>query len=390
MKTTFEKINMQMILNRNFFLLAIVAMLAYACAGTVDDNAKLQELKKEREALNKEIRRLEQKILADGGAIEETAKAPAVVAEKMVPQEFNHYIEVRGSVESDMNIFVPAQRPYVVEDIYVDEGDYVTKGQLMAELDNESIKQSIKEVKNGLELATTLFERQKNLWEKNIGTEVQYLQAKNRMEDLQIKLKNVETELEKTRIYSPIDGVVDYVAIKEGEAAIPNMGAIRVSNFSSQKVKARVAENFISDIRKGDKIKVFLPVIDLRMDATVTAVSQVIDPNNRTFDIEVKLPDDNRINPNMLAILTINDYTNPDAFVLPINALQQKEDRSYVYVAKKQNDYWLAELRDVETGRYSGDQVEITGGLEKGDVVIVFGYNRISVGEPIEVSFNNL
>ncbi|MFW5705845.1 MAG: efflux RND transporter periplasmic adaptor subunit, partial [Bacteroidota bacterium] len=197
---------MQMILNRNFLFLVIIALLAAGCAGTDDDSSKLEQLKKEREALDKQIRQLEQQIIADGGTVEETSRVPAVVAEKVEPEVFNHYIEVRGSVESDQNIFVPAQRPYMVEKIYVDEGDYVTKGQLMAELDNESIRQSIREVKNGLELATTLFERQENLWEKNIGTEVQYLQAKNRMEDLQIKLRNVETELEKTRIFSPIDG----------------------------------------------------------------------------------------------------------------------------------------------------------------------------------------
>ncbi|MFP4469380.1 MAG: efflux RND transporter periplasmic adaptor subunit [Bacteroidales bacterium] len=381
---------MQMILNRNFLFLVIIALLAAGCAGTDDDSSKLEQLKKEREALDKQIRQLEQQIIADGGTVEETSRVPAVVAEKVEPEVFNHYIEVRGSVESDQNIFVPAQRPYMVEKIYVDEGDYVTKGQLMAELDNESIRQSIREVKNGLELATTLFERQENLWEKNIGTEVQYLQAKNRMEDLQIKLRNVETELEKTRIFSPIDGVVDYVAIKEGEAAVPNMGAIRVSNMSAQKVKARVAENYISNIKRGDKIKVYFPVIDLEMDAEITAVAQVIDPNNRTFDIEVDLPDDNRINPNMLAILTVNDYTNFDAFVLPINALQQTEDRSYVYLAREVNGQWIAEQRDVETGRYSGDEVEITGGLASGDVVIVFGFNKISVGEPIGVSFNRL
>ncbi len=390
MKTKLKNINTRKLMNRNIFMLLVIALLAAACAGTTDDKSKLQELKQKREALDKQIRKMEQEIQANGGKVNEETKVPTVVGLQVVPQVFNHYIEVRGNVESDKNIFVPAQRPYVVKKIYVDEGDYVKKGQLMAELDNESIKQTIKEVENGLDLATTLYKRQKNLWDKNIGTEVQYLQAKNRMEDLKIKLKNAETELDKTKIYSPIDGIVDYIAIKEGEAAVPNMGAIRVSNLSSQKVLAKIAENYISNIRKGQHIKVYLPVIDLTLDAKITAVSQVIDPNNRTFDIEVELPDDDRINPNMLAVLTINDYTNPDAFVIPINALQKKENNYYVYVALKRGDNWVVELRDVEIGRYSGDNVEILEGLIKGDVVITYGFNNVSPDEPVDISFKQI
>jgi RND family efflux transporter MFP subunit len=281
-------------------------------------------------------------------------------------------------------------RPYVVKQIFVSEGDRVTKGQLMAQLDDESISQTINEIRNGLELATTMYNRQKNLYEKNIGTEVQYLQAKAAMEDLQIKLKNAESELDKSKIYSPINGLVDYIAIKEGEAAVPNAGAIRVSNLSGQKVKAKISENYITDVRKGDKIKVNLPIIGITIDAKISAVSQVIDPDNRTFEIEVVLPDDDRISHNMLAILTINDYSNPSAFILPINALQHDEARKYVYIAKKENDNWIASLRDVEVGKYSKDKVEITRGLNENDVVITFGFNNISVGRPVQVSFKDI
>jgi len=349
---------------------------------------KLQDLKKQSAAIDKQIKEIENKILADGGTLDIQLKVPAVLGQKIIPEIFKHFIEVRGIVESDNNIFVPALRPYVVKRILVDEGDHVTKGQLMAELDNESISQTIKEIENGLVLATTMYDRQKNLWEKNIGTEVQYLQSKTAMEDLQIKLKNAESELNKTRIYSPIDGVVDFVAIKEGEAAPPNMGAIRVSNLSSQKVNAKVSENHITSIRKGDNIKVHLPITDQTFETKISAVSQVIDPNNRTFNIEVQLPDNLNVSNNMLAILNINDYVNPTAFILPINALQRDETRKYVYVARKENNEWVTGLRDVQTGMYSKDKVEITEGLMEGDVVITFGFNNISVGKPVNVSFD--
>ncbi len=369
-------------------MLALIAIFAYSCSGTIDDITKLQDLKKQSAAIDKQIKEIENKILADGGTLDIQLKVPAVLGQKIIPEIFKHFIEVRGIVESDNNIFVPALRPYVVKRILVDEGDHVTKGQLMAELDNESISQTIKEIENGLVLATTMYDRQKNLWEKNIGTEVQYLQSKTAMEDLQIKLKNAESELNKTRIYSPIDGVVDFVAIKEGEAAPPNMGAIRVSNLSSQKVNAKVSENHITSIRKGDNIKVHLPITDQTFETKISAVSQVIDPNNRTFNIEVQLPDNLNVSNNMLAILNINDYVNPTAFILPINALQRDETRKYVYVARKENNEWVTGLRDVQTGMYSKDKVEITEGLMEGDVVITFGFNNISVGKPVNVSFD--
>ena len=374
-------------MKRNIFLLALIAIFAFACSGTIDDIAKLQDLKKQSAAINKQIKEIENKILAEGGTLDEQLKIPTVLGQKIIPETFKHFIEVRGIVESDNNIFVPALRPYVVKRILVDEGDNVTKGQLMAELDNESISQTINEINNGLDLATTMYNRQKNLWEKNIGTEVQYLQAKTAMEDLQIKLKNAESELNKTRIYSPIDGVVDFVAIKEGEAAAPNMGAIRVSNLSSQKVKAKISENHITSIRKGDKIQVYLPITDQTFETKISAVSQVIDPDNRTFNIEVQLPDNLKVSNNMLAILNINDYANPTAFILPINALQRDETRKYVYVARKENNEWVTGLRDVQTGMYSKDKVEIIEGLMEGDVVITFGFNNISVGKPVNVSF---
>jgi membrane fusion protein, multidrug efflux system len=263
----------------------------------------------------------------------------------------------------------------------------VKKGQLMAELDSESIRNSINEIKNGLQLATTIYNRQKNLYEKNIGTEVQYLQSKTSMEDLQLKLRNAETELERTKIYSPIDGMVDFVAIKEGEAAVPNMGAIRVTNLTSQKVVAKVAENFLGRIRPGDMAKIYFPVLNDYIEAPVSAVSKVIDPNNRTIDIEVKLPDDGRFNPNMLAVITIVDYSNPQAITLPVNAIQRDENRRFVYVAFGQENDWVAQLRTIETGLISRDVVEVTAGLKPGETVITFGFNMISAGDKVKLSF---
>jgi len=253
----------------------------------------------------------------------------------------------------------------------------VNSGQLLAELDNESIIQSRNEIKNALELARTLYERQKNLHEKNIGTEVQYLQSKSQLDNLEIKLKSVENELEKTRIFSPIDGVVDHIAIKEGEAAIPNAGAIRVANFSALKIRARLAENLISQVKRGDPVRVLFPIPDIKLEMQISAVSKVIDPQNRTFDIEVKLPDNPSINPNMQAMLTMN-------------ALQRTENENLLFVAVKKNDQWIAELRKVTLGRLYDNRAEILSGLNQNDVVITFGINNVTPGEPVNPSFSAL
>jgi membrane fusion protein, multidrug efflux system len=373
-----------------FILVFISAGIIAGCSATPDDSSRLQKLLSERSKLESQITDLEARIATEGSEKALVANVPSVTAQVMKPEVFSYFVQVRGTVESDNNIFVPAQRPNIVRRILVKEGEYVKSGQLMVELDNASILQSLKEIENALELAQTLYDRQKNLWEKNIGAEIQYLQAKTQLEDLQIKKKNVQTELEKTRIFSPIDGMVDHIAIKEGEAAIPNAGAIRVANFSALKIRAKLAENMISQVKLGDQVSVFMPITDVRLDAKVTAISKVIDPQNRTFDIEVLLPDNKKINPNMQAIVTIKTYENPQAIVVPVNALQKTDAENFVFVAVKKNNQWVAELRKVNPGRLYNNQTEILTGLMANDVVLTFGLNNVTIGEPVNPLFSEL
>jgi membrane fusion protein, multidrug efflux system len=368
--------------------LSLVVMIG--CSGKSDDRSQLDRLVNERNELNKQIRELERRLAISNDEQERSVNAPSVMALEIKPEYFAHYIQARGTVESDNNIFVPAQRPNIVTRILVKEGEYVKSSQLLAELDNQSIVQSLKELENALEFAKTMFERQKNLREKNIGTEVQYLQAKNQYEDLQIKLKNLKIELDKTKIFSPIDGVVDHIAIKEGEAAIPNAGAIRVANLSALKIRAKLAENLIAQVKRGDKVKVFFPVTNVQLEAQISAVSKVIDPQNRTFDIEVLLPDDTRINPNMLGILTIKTYENPEALIVPMNALQRTENETFLFVAVKRHGQWIAELRKITPGRFYDNNVEILSGINQNDVVLTFGLNNVTLGEPVNPTFSAL
>jgi len=369
-------------------LILITSGLFTGCAAKTDDNARLQQLLSQRRNIDKEISEIEQRMAAAPDATEKNV--PSVNVIRLEQKPFAFYLQVRGKVESDNTIFVPAQRPYIVTKIHVDAGDYVSKGQLLAELDNSSILQSLNEIEKALELATTLYERQKNLYDKKIGTEVQYLQAKHQVEDLEIKLKNVKTELEKTRIYSPISGMVDQITLKEGEAAIPNAGAIRVANLSALKVKAKISENMITQVKRGDKVTLSFPTGDVTLESTINSISKVIDPNNRTFDVEVLIPDNAKINPNMLAVLSIKTYENQQAIAIPLNAVQKNEKEQFVMVASQKSGRWLAEIRKITTGQSYENWVEVSEGLNEGDVVITFGMNNVTLGEPVNPKFSEL
>ena len=369
-------------------LILITSGLFTGCAAKTDDNARLQQLLSQRRNIDKEISEIEQRMAAAPDATEKNV--PSVNVIRLEQKPFAFYLQVRGKVESDNTIFVPAQRPYIVTKIHVDVGEYVSRGQLLAELDNSSILQSLNEIEKALELATTLYERQKNLYDKKIGTEVQYLQAKHQVEDLEIKLKNVKTELEKTRIYSPISGMVDQITLKEGEAAIPNAGAIRVANLSALKVKAKISENMITQVKRGDKVTLSFPTGDVTLESTINSISKVIDPNNRTFDVEVLIPDNAKINPNMLAVLSIKTYENQQAIAIPLNAVQKNEKEQFVMVASQKSGRWLAEIRKITTGQSYENWVEVSEGLNEGDVVITFGMNNVTLGEPVNPKFSEL
>ncbi len=369
-------------------MILITSGLFTGCASKTDDNARLQQLLSQRRNIDKEISEIEQRMAAAPDATEKNV--PSVNVIRLEQKPFAFYLQVRGKVESDNTIFVPAQRPYIVTKIHVDVGEYVSRGQLLAELDNSSILQSLNEIEKALELATTLYERQKNLYDKKIGTEVQYLQAKHQVEDLEIKLKNVKTELEKTRIYSPISGMVDQITLKEGEAAIPNAGAIRVANLSALKVKAKISENMITQVKRGDKVTLTFPTGDVTLESTINSISKVIDPNNRTFDVEVLIPDNAKINPNMLAVLSIKTYENPQGIAIPLNAVQKNEKEQFVMVASQKSGQWLAEIRKITTGQSYENWVEVNEGLNEGDVVITFGMNNVTLGEPVNPKFSEL
>lgn len=368
-------------------LLILGAFLLTAC-GPRDKQSQLQRMERQRDALNEKIEQLEAEIAqSSGGQPQMSEKLMYVAVSEVKPDVFQHFIKVQGTVESDNNILIPSQTSGIVKKILVDEGDRVTKGQLLAELDGAIYESSIAEMENALDLANTIFERRKRLWDKNIGSEIEFLQAKNNKENLEKRLETLNEQYQLTKITSPINGTVDDIMIKEGEMAAAGRGAIRIVQLSRLKIVAAISENHISRVKKNDIVSVEIPVLGLNFKNSIGSVSQVIDPDNRTFDIEIEVPREQKnIKPNMLAVVTITDYTNPQAIVVPQNIIQKTGTENFLFSATKENGRWIASRKVVQTGENYNDRVEILAGLNPGDFVVISGFQNLADGQRVSVT----
>jgi membrane fusion protein (multidrug efflux system) len=377
----------------NASLITLISVMILACSQGNDNLARLQKLRQQREKyldkvkiLDDSIDKLRQALIAAGDTTEGIGRRQNIRVETVVPGLFRHYIQVQGTVESDKDIFVPAQSPGIVEKIYVNEGDHVRKDQVMAQLDASLLEKSIEEIKVNLDLAKTVYERQKRLWDQKIGSEIQYLQAKNAYENLESRLATTMEQYDKTKIKSPIDGVVDKIAIKEGETAAAGFGAIRVVQKSDLKIKSQISEKYIENLHVGDTAFIRIPGLDLEFRQTLNAVSNVIDADTRTFGIEILVPKEySNIANNMLVVINIMDYLNQEAITVPVNVVQNSGNEEFLFVAVKDGNYWKASKRIVTTGRYYDDQVEITYNLSPGDKVVTVGYQDLADGQYVNI-----
>ena len=378
--------------------LLIVTAFIVSCSNPTDTQSTIAKLEKQRDEyetkiveLDTKILKLQQSIIDEGREVTTKLRFINVIAETMAPKTFKHFIEVQGTVESDNNIFIPAEMPAIVQKIYVTEGDRVKKGQLLAQLDATVLESSIQEIELGLELATTVYERQKRLWDQQIGSEIQYLQTKNQKEGLEKKLATVMEQYKMTRITSPISGIVDEIVIREGEMAMAGIGALRVIQISDLKVKANISDKYIQDISAGDTAFVTIPSTGWNYQKPISVVSRVIDPNTRTFSLEVAVPNNGKnIMYHMLAVIRINDYINNNALVVPINVVQNSGSEYFLFVAEKNDDFWIASKRTVVPGKYYDNQIEILANLNPGDQVITVGYQDLANGQPIKLVENDI
>lgn len=367
-------------------LLAILSLIIFISCTETSKEKRLQELVDQRKEIDTEIEALKNEIALQGKTTEISVLSTPVKIDTIKPVGFKHYVEVQGNVETDNNILIPAEKPGLVKRIYVKTGDHVKKGKLLAEIDDIITKSTIEEVENGLELANIVYERQKRLWDKQIGSEIQYLQAKNTKENLEKKLETLNESYRKRKIVSPIDGVIDEILIKEGEMAMAGFGAIRVVQLTSLKIIANLSERYITSVKKGDTVNITFPGGGICCVKTIDAVSQIINPDSRTFQIELDLShEQNTVKPNMLAVLEIYDYTALNAKVVPINIIQQKGKEKFLFLAINDGDEWRAKKHTIKTGLYQDDLIEVVEGLNFGDRVITVGFHSLADGDIVRV-----
>jgi RND family efflux transporter MFP subunit len=371
-------------MTKRYFVIPLTTVILAACGGgAVNKETQLQQLKQQKAKLEQQIATLEKEV----GKSDTIQKIKTVTLATLDNDVFEHYIDVQGSVDARENVNVFSKTPGVVTAIYVKEGQAVSKGQALGQVDDQLARAGIAEVKTQLELATTAFEKQQNLWNQKIGSEMQYLTAKNNKESLERRLATLNEQLSQTRIIAPINGTVDAVIAKLGDNAGPASptAAFRVVNGNSLKVVANVAEGYAAKVKTGDPVLLSFPDINKDIRARIGFASRTIDPLSRTIKVEVPLPADQALRPNMIAHIKIIDYTAKNAVVIPVNVIQYTMGKPFVVVAKDSNGKLMAQRRDIEMGRTYNDKAEIKNGLQPGDKLVTAGYQGLNDNDLIKL-----
>ncbi len=357
---------------KRLIYLAAIVFIASCGKKAPDKKTELAGLKKQRSELDIKITKLE----AEVGTTTKQKVTDVTVAE-VIPALFKSYVEVQGRIDAEENVMVSSEVPGVITAVYARIGQNVSRGQVLAKLDDKVLRQNIAQVQTQLELANNLFSRQKALWDQKIGTEVQYLNARTQKEGLEKQIAVLRSQSAMYRITSPISGTVDLMDLKLGQAVSPGLSSIRVVNASNLKAKALVAETYAGRVNQGDEVEIILPDASDSLKTRITYASRVIDPVSRSFGVEVKLPSRSNYRPNMLAVLKIVDYRSSNAVTVPVNAIQKSETGDYVYIA----DNGKAKRAPIKTERVYGGRAEVTSGLNAGDKVITVGFADLNEGD---------
>jgi len=363
---------------KKLFIIPILAISIIACnSGGGDKQAELDNLKKQEAEIKSKIAALESELSAN----DTTQKGIAVAVEQLKLSVFKNYIDVQGRVDADENVALSTEIPGTITKINVKVGDEVHTGQVLAETDAKAINQQVSDLQTNMDLVNQIYEKQKNLWEQKIGTEVQFLQAKTNKESMEKKMGALQEQLRMTKIISPINGTVDAVDVKIGQAAAPGMPAIRVINYSNLKVKADVAETYASKIKKGSEVVVYFPDMNDSVVSKVNFVARAINPASRTFLVEVLLDNKKEYHPNMVARLNVNDYLSAQPIiVIPVRTIQKDENNaSFVYVA----DSGVAKKHIITLGKEYNGKVEVLAGLNENDLLVTLGYDVVNEGDAI-------
>ncbi len=342
----------------------------------------LSSKKSELKTLENEIKGIEDEIaLLEPPKI----KTALVTLDTIKKETLERYAELQGSVMSQELVNASSEIGGRLIKVNVKEGDIVRKGQLIAVVDTEILSKQEQELRTRMSLASSIYEKQKKLWEQNIGSEIQFLQAKNNIESLQKSLETLQFQLTKKNVYAPVNGSVDMEYLKSGEIASPGMPIVSILNTNKLVVTADVPENYLTKVKRGDKVQITFPALDKEISRNITLVGRSIDPSNRTFKIEMNTDNMNGLlKPNLLASVKIKDLTIKDAIGVSTDLIQEEVDGTqYVYVALPGDEYMTAKKKFVKTGEVSNGIIEIIEGLSVGDMIVVNGARTIVEGDNI-------
>ncbi len=375
--------------NLSLFLVTLLFFMA-SCGNENIPKTEQQIISYQKQvtAINKKIDRLQQKLnKKNKNKVITTGRKVTVNVRKLQPTVFNHFFDASAEVESVHEAYISPEVNGQIEKIFVTAGDRVKKGQLLAQLNSDIMQDNIRELKTSLELASYTYERQKLLWKKKIGSELQYLQAKTNYESLQNKLSTLQTQYQRSFIKSPIAGYVDAIDLKVGEMAIPGQRFFHVVNLNRLYVNAQISEAYLPIIHKGDAVEVRFPAFpSIVMNKKVYRIGKVITKQSRTFKLQLEINNPKQLlKPNLLAIIRIKDYTNPKAIVVPSFVVREDIQGYYLYVVTREDGQKIARKRYVKTGKSFKMKTEVISGLKAGETIITQGYNNVTNGSVLNI-----
>lgn len=373
---------------------ALISLVAASCgsskkdkAGDLNDKkAQLQELKTKQEKITTQIVTLEKEIAKlDTNA---AAKPKLVAIAAVTPDNFQHYIDLQGRLDAQNISYVapPNGQGGIVKALYVTQGEAVRKGEVLARLDDQLIRQQMDPLKVQLSAAEDTYKRTKNLYDQGIGTYQQVLNAQTQVNTLRQQIDVIQKQAAKMTVTAPASGIADVVNVRVGEAFVGVSAAgpqIRIVNTNDLKVVAQVPENYIGRVKVGTAVQVYFPDINKTVEATVNVAGRTIDPTNRSFYVEARIPASSDLKPNQVAVVKIRDYAASNAVTIPVNVLQNDEKGKYVMVAAKEGDKLVARKRIITVGELYGDKLEVKSGLQPGDMLITEGYQGLYEGQAI-------
>ncbi len=383
------------------YTLTLTSLLFIACGGEKKRNsvekvlesndltiirAKRSELVNEHEIINSKIKLLDEAI----SKLDTIKHVPLITTFTAKTEVFNHTLEIQGNVTTKNLLVITPEYNGILTKVYVKEGQKVSKGQLLAKIDDGGLSQQLAQLKIQTDLAKTTFERQKKLWDQNIGSEIQYLQAKSTYESQVEAINQLKQQLDKTEVRAPFDGTIDDVMTEQGNVVAAGQSQLmRLVSLKDMYIETDIPERYIANVTNGKSVTVEIPVLGMTIDTKVRQTSNFINPANRTFKVEIAIPNkDQSIKPNLTARLKINDYTNENALLIPQSIISENANgEQYVYVISNKNNknIGIANRVIIKTGKTQGDVIEVLEGIEDGTEIVQEGARSVKDGQSVEV-----